>query len=497
MYTCAYRTLSHSSSCDLHLKKKEGQEDQNCTNFSSIDWRNTAFFKNKRKRGMTQSCESELLKKIEELEKENARLRSVGADHSTHTSDDDKIKVDGVFTLDEYKRYGRQMIVPQFGALESQKKLRSAKVLVVGAGGLGSPALQYLCGAGVGTIGIVDGDTVDTSNLHRQVIHSTASVGHYKCDSAKSWMEKLNPHVHVVTYPERMNSQNAFEIVQGYDLVLDCTDHPAIRYLINDVCVVLGKTIVSGSGLKAEGQLTVLNFENIGPCYRCFYPHAPNPNTVTSCSDGGVIGPAIGMVGVGMAMEALKVLTGAYTKETFSPFLISYSAFPHQHMRVFKMRNKQPACIACGHLPQEKKIQQRDIENGTVDYVAFCGKISLDPLDPVHRVSAKQYAEARKANRKHVLIDVRPKEQFEITRISGSINIEWDPIFRKLDSLEEAVPDEMEIKKSDDLYLICRYGNDSQLATSKLLGMGYLGAKDVIGGLDKWSDDVDQTIPKY
>ncbi|KAI5963758.1 cnxF [Candida pseudojiufengensis] len=432
---------------------------------------------------------SRLLQRIKELELENEILR--GKISNDQTTIKEFPKIDSNFSLDEYKRYGRQMIVPEFGSLSSQIKLSDSIVLVVGAGGLGSPALQYLSAAGIGSIGIIDDDIVDTSNLHRQIIHSTSTVGEFKCESAKSFITKLNPHVHVTTYPTKLSNENAFEIIEQYDLVLDCTDHPAIRYLINDVCVLLGKTIVSGSGLKSDGQFTILNFENIGPCYRCFYPQPPNPSTVTSCSDGGVIGPAIGLVGTAMAMEAIKILTKFYTKDNFKPFLASYSAYPNQQIRTFKMRPKQENCLVCG---RKKSITKEQIKNGGINYVEFCGKVVIDPIDEKYRISVQEYNDKIKNKQRHTLIDVRPKEQYHITNLPGSINIEWDPTFRKLDSLEEYMDS---INKTDDIYLICRFGNDSQLAAKKLIDMGYKNVKELKGGLNKWTDEIDQNIPKY
>lgn len=444
---------------------------------------------------MTQLSTEELLAKIAKLELENKLLREKSQINENQTENSDNPKytmIDDNFCLDEYKRYGRQMIVPEFGSLKSQIKLKNSKILVVGAGGLGSPALLYLSAAGIGTIGIVDDDVVDTSNLHRQVIHSTDMVGEFKCISAKNYINRLNPHVQVDTYAERLSNENAFKIILKYDLVLDCTDHPAVRYLINDVCVILGKTIVSGSGLKAEGQLTILNFATIGPCYRCFHPQPPSPSSVTSCSDGGVIGPSIGMLGVSMAVETIKVLIGFYTKDTFQPFLSTYTAFPQQQIRVFKMRKRQPNCISCGDNPT---INRSLIEDGTLNYAAFCGKVTFDPIDPKLRVSPKEYAKIAELGKKHLLIDVRPKEQFQITRLPNSINIEWDPLLRKADSLKDIIPPGF--TEEDDVYFVCRFGNDSQLAVKKFLQMKFSNAKDIIGGLSKWVDDVDPTMPKY
>lgn len=374
-------------------------------------------------------------------------------------------------SLDEYRRYGRQMQVPELG-IEGQLRLKAAKVLVVGAGGLGSPALLYLAGAGIGTLGIVDPDTVEVTNLHRQIIHDTTSIGMPKCESAKKRIELINPHVKVITYFEPLTNANSFSIVSQYDLVLDCTDTPATRYLVNDTCVLLGKTLVSGSGLKTEGQLSVLNFNNEGPCYRCFYPTPPPPNTVSSCSDTGVIGPCIGLVGVMMSIEALKVLTGYYTE--FTPFLASYSGYgPFQKLRTFKMRGKSSKCLVCSG-----KLSKSDIETG-LDYTEWCGSINYNVLDETERVSPKQIDTSR------TLVDVRPKEQFDIVHLPGSVNIPYGEI------------KSITIDKSTPITVICRYGRDSQLAVQYLKSHGYNDVQDVVGGLDAWKRDVDPDFPIY
>ncbi|EGW30880.1 uncharacterized protein SPAPADRAFT_142735 [Spathaspora passalidarum NRRL Y-27907] len=438
---------------------------------------------------MTSPTTEDLLARIATLELENSRLRKDKPQPDLPKPDPSSPTT--TLSLDEYKRYGRQMIVPQFGSLPSQLRLKQAKILVVGAGGLGCPALLYLSAAGIGTIGIVDDDVVDISNLHRQVLHTSENVGMYKCESAKLYISRLNYHVNVETYPVRLTNDNAFSIVSKYDLVLDCTDHPAIRYLINDVCVILSKTIVSGSGLKSDGQLSVLNFQTYGPCYRCFYPQPPSPDSVTSCSDGGVIGPAIGLVGTSMAVETIKVLTGYYTRENFKPFLSVYSGYPFQQFRMFKMRGKQKSCEVCGEKPS---VTRDKIESNELNYGVFCGRVTFPPLDKQYRILPSEYHDFVQ-NKKHLLIDVRPKEQFAITSLPNSINIEWDPIFRKADSLTEYLPEGT--SKDDPIIVVCRFGNDSQLAAQKLINMNYSNVKDIIGGLYKWSDDVDDSIPKY
>lgn len=443
--------------------------------------------------------DADLQRQLERLEIENANLRQendklkrqqLSSSHEP-APNGDFTKIDANFSLDEYKRYGRQMIVPEFGSLKSQIKLKNSKVLIIGAGGLGCPAILYLSAAGVGKLGIVDDDTVEVSNLHRQVLHTTDNVGLYKCESAKRYVNKLNPHVEVQTYPYRLSNTNAFDIINSYDLVLDCTDTPATRYLISDVSVLCFKTIVSASGLKSEGQLTLLNFNNIGPCYRCFHPNPPKPETVTTCADGGVIGPAIGLVGITMAMEAIKVLIGSYTDENFVPFLSQYSGFPYQTLRMFKMRGRQKNCAACGLNPS---ITKDAIIRNEIDYASFCGKINPNVLDPKLRVTPKEL-QNRESN--SLLLDVRPKEQFEITALEGSINIPWTPDLMKLDSIDDLLPQTFR-KETDKVYVICRYGNDSQVAAKKLIQeLKFPHVFDVKGGLNKWSEDVDPTVPKY
>lgn len=224
----------------------------------------------------TDNIPNEVLLELEALRRENEALKQ-------KLSSQTELPM----SLEEFRRYGRQMIVEDTRGVEGQIKLRNAKVLVIGAGGLGCPCLPYLVGAGVGQVGIVDNDVIDTSNLHRQVLHDSTKVGMLKCESAKDVLRKLNPHVQIKTYPVRLNYSNAFSIFQGYDIVLDCTDTPLTRYLVSDVAVCLGMTVVSASGLGSEGQLSILNFASVGPCYRCFYPVPPPPNAVSSCQEGG------------------------------------------------------------------------------------------------------------------------------------------------------------------------------------------------------------------
>lgn len=431
---------------------------------------------------------ADLQRRVQQLEHENALLRAALPPREAPVPSKTPSSSQGGLSLEEYRRYGRQMLVPGFGSLPAQLRLKNARVLVVGAGGLGCPALLYLCGAGIGTLGILDNDTVDISNLHRQVLHT--SVGMLKCDSAKRHLAAMNPHVALVTHAVRLDNDNAFGIVANYDVVVDCTDTPATRYLINDVCVLLQKPLVSGSGVRTDGQLTVLNFQG-GPCYRCFYPQPPRPDSVSTCSDAGVLGPAIGLTGVALATETIKVLSGYY-EDGFSPFLSMYTAYPQQQMRVFKMRGRQVTCAACGDQPS---ITRAAVESHEVDYAAFCGSVSYPDLPPGVSISPGDAKAAIRDDVTAVVVDVRPKEQFLITSLPGSVNIEWEHVLSKADDISLYLPQAFDSTK-DTLFVICRYGNDSRCAARKLLDMGF-NVRDVLGGITRWSAEVDPSIPVY
>lgn len=429
-----------------------------------------------------------LRRRVAELEMENESLRNASTKESPSGPSDAQ-----TLSLDEFRRYGRQMIVPEFGSLPSQLALRNAKILVIGAGGLGCPALLYLTAAGVGSIGIVDNDTVDESNLHRQVLHSTRSVGMLKCESAKRYLNELNPNVRIIPIPVRLSNENAFNIISDYDLVVDCTDTPATRYLINDVSVLTGKTIVSASGVKTHGQLSILNFKNKGPCYRCFYPKPPKPESVSTCGDAGVFGPAIGLTGIMLATETIKVLTGYYD-ENFNPFLLLYTAYPQNSIRSFKMRGRKDDCAVCGKNPT---ISRDSIESGIINYSVFCGKVLYNVVSPEERLSVGEVHKLISDNERAVLIDVRPKEQFLITHLPKAINIGWERNLSRRSSIEDYLPSDFEIE-TDKIYVMCRYGNDSRYALRKLKDeFGYKNVYDVVGGIDRWSREIDPNIPLY
>ncbi|KPM45396.1 Adenylyltransferase and sulfurtransferase uba4 [Neonectria ditissima] len=392
---------------------------------------------------------------------------------------------------EEYDRYSRQMIVPGFGL--------QARVLVVGAGGLGCPAAAYLAGAGVGTLGLADGDTVEVSNLHRQVAHCTSRVGRAKVDSAIT----LNPTVKFNAHRTHLTPGNASSVVSGYDVVLDCTDHPTSRYLVSDACVLLGKPLVSASAFQTAGQLMVLNDPpGRGPCYRCVFPTPPPPDSVVGCGEGGILGPVVGAMGVMQALEAVKLI--ARGDDNLEPGaepgphrMLLFSGMADVPFRSVRMRGKRDGCFACG---AEATLTLRELST-SMDYVQFCGvRTPVRILLPHERVSAKEYDGMSKMNHEeHVLLDVREKEQFDLCSIAGSINV---PISRFMSTRGSATPEGFpaDLPPSTHIFLVCRVGNDSQIAAQKLKELGFDNngnrfIKDIKGGIKSWKDDVDPTMP--
>ncbi|EMD59714.1 hypothetical protein GGP41_008512 [Bipolaris sorokiniana] len=430
---------------------------------------------------------------------------------------------------DEYKRYGRQLIMPEIG-LQGQLRLKSARVLIVGVGGLGCPAAAYLVGAGVGTVGLVDGDVVEESNLHRQILHSTARVGMTKVESAMVGLKSLNPNVNLVPHISRLSPETAISTFSGYDLVLDCTDTPASRYLISDACVLLGKPLVSASALRIDGQLMVLNNPplppgdlNGGPCYRCVFPKPPPPESVVSCGDGGILGPVVGVMGVLQALEAIKVLTQKTPAATPAdpPSLLIFSAYSNPMFRSIRLRSRKAKCASCS---ANATVTKQALEYGNLDYVQFCGSV-LAPdnlLSPEERISAQNYARLRSgvnphtgtvSNRNsHILVDVREKVQFELCHIDGSMNVPFSTVsstpgpsankghnggdFEENDWVTQ-------LKQSErPIFVICRLGNDSQVTVKKMKELGLdLGGKryigDIKGGLQSWRKDIETDFPDY
>ncbi|KAL2865728.1 HesA/MoeB/ThiF family protein [Aspergillus lucknowensis] len=419
---------------------------------------------------------------------------------------------------EEYRRYGRQMIVPQVG-LRGQLKLRAAKVLIVGAGGLGCPAALYLAGAGVGTLGLVDGDTVESSNLHRQVLHKSRNVGKFKVDSAIEYLKELNPHPTYIAHRSHLAPQEAAEILRKYDLILDCTDNPATRYLISDTAVLLGKPLVSASALRTEGQLMVLNNpprppgdKTGGPCYRCVFPRPPPANSITSCADGGILGPVVGAMGVLQALEAIKVLThDAEVNGPTPPTLLIFSAYSSPQFRTIKLRSRRPNCAVCS---AEATVTLDSVRSGSMDYVFFCGTAGLeDALSPDERITPLEYHLNHSTTANRHILDVREKVQFDICSLENSINIPISHILAlapsapltgvdDLKPLPSWLPPEIAADSESPIYVVCRQGNDSQTAVRRLknLGLDRGGERlivDIKGGLRSWREQVDSEWPDY
>jgi len=421
------------------------------------------------------------------------------------------------FREEEYARYGRQLILPSVG-INGQLRLKSTAVLIVGAGGLGCPAAAYLAGAGVGTLGVMDGDTVEVSNLHRQIAHSTSRIGMKKVDSLIQYCRGLNPEVNYVGDDEHLTPQNAEDVVGGYDVVLDCTDHPTSRYLISDICVLLGKPLVSASALRTDGQLIVLNNPPAaqgstegGPCYRCMFPKPPPADSVVSCGEGGILGPVVGVMGVLQALEAIKLIAtgigakgGLAVKEPSTPSLLLFSASSSTPFRSMRMRGRRSDCFACS---ASSTLTLDELKSGSLDYVQFCGVTApINILRPEERVSATHYRDVAATGDKKssLLLDVREKEHFDIARIPGAINIPFSTFqaksrsTQKGDSLPDWLPEDLVL--DTPIYVVCRVGNDSQLVTRKLKEMGldkngerFIG--DIKGGMKAWKLEVDQTLP--
>ncbi|RKP04711.1 hypothetical protein THASP1DRAFT_20824, partial [Thamnocephalis sphaerospora] len=395
-------------------------------------------------------------------------------------------------TNEEIRRYGRQLILPSVG-MQGQRRLKRARVLVVGAGGLGSPALLYLAAAGVGILGVVDHDTVDASNLHRQVIHDETRVGMSKAQSAAASVTRLNRHCVCRVYDTAVSSVNAMEIVSEYDVVLDATDNVATRYLLNDACVLSGKPLVSGSALRTDGQLTIYNYAG-GPCYRCLYPQPPPAETVTSCADGGVLGVVPGTIGCLQALYAIRILltsvdehSRAADTNAHPPQMLLFSAMHATPFRSIRLRSRRLDCAVCGDSPSVTAL---------IDYVQFCGAPATDGASSIslltkhEQVTCTAYADVRTRNVQHILLDVREPTQYDICSLPGSINI---PLRHLAGRLDEVVA----LADGQPVYVICRLGNDSQRAVQLLRQHAYPHVCDVRGGLLAWTHEVDACFPIY
>ncbi len=386
-------------------------------------------------------------------------------------------------TVDEVRRYSRHLIIPDVG-MTGQKRLKNAKVLVIGAGGLGSPALLYLAAAGVGTIGIAEFDEVDESNLQRQIIHTQSDIGKSKAVSAKESIAEANPYVEVVLHEERLDNDNVMDVFRGYDLIVDGTDNFATRYMVNDAAYFLGIPYVWGSIYRFDGQASVFapSMADDAPCYRCLYPEPPPPGMVPSCAEGGVLGVLCASIGSIQVNEAIKLLTGA--GEPAIGKLVIYDALELE-WRKLKVR-KDPACRLCG--------PDADV-TGLIDYDAFCGAISEDAADAAagSTISVTQLetmlGERETGERDFVLVDVREPNEYEINKIPGSVLIPKGE-FLNGNALGQLPSDKQVV-------LHCKSGVRSAEALAVLKGAGFDDSVHVGGGVVAWVNQVDPSQPSY
>ena len=375
---------------------------------------------------------------------------------------------------DEILRYSRHLIMPEVG-MEGQLKLKRAKVLCVGTGGLGSPLALYLAAAGIGKLGIVDFDVVDFTNLQRQVIHGTNDVGRSKLESARETIHEINPHVEVETYETRLTSANALDIIKDYDIVADGTDNFPTRYLVNDACVLLGKPNVYGSVFRFEGQASVF-YAKEGPCYRCLYPEPPPPGLVPSCAEGGVIGVLPGIIGSIQALQTIKLVLGK--GQTLIGRLLLFDAL-NLKFRELKLR-KNPHCALCGKNPTITEL---------IDYEEFCGIRGEEhvPLTTVPEVTAADVKKMIDEKKPFVLVDVREPHEVDICRIPDSTLIPLGDLPSRMNELNSA----------DEIVVYCRVGVRSARAVELLMKAGFRKIHNLKGGVLAWADQVDPSMPKY
>lgn len=380
-------------------------------------------------------------------------------------------------TVDEVRRYSRHLIIPDV-AMAGQQRLMNARVLCVGAGGLGSPALMYLAAAGVGTLGIVEFDTVDESNLQRQIIHGQSDIGKSKALSAKEKISEINPNINVIVHEVRLGTDNVMDIFAQYDLIVDGTDNFATRYLVNDACVLLKKPYVWGSIYRFDGQASVF-WAEYGPCYRCLYPEPPPPGMVPSCAEGGVLGVLCASIGSIQTTEAIKLITGI--GEPLIGQLMIYEALEMSYRKI-KVR-KDPKCPLCSEKPSQTSLLP--------DYEAFCGVLS-DAAEVAVKDSTISVSELKNkidGKENFLLIDVREPSEFEIVRIPGSILI---PKQGFLDGSALA-----SLPQDKPIILHCKSGVRSAECLAILKSAGFADAKHVSGGVVAWAKQIDTSLPVY
>ena len=382
-------------------------------------------------------------------------------------------------THEEIARYSRHLILPEVG-MEGQQRLKAAKVLCVGTGGLGSPLLLYLAAAGVGTLGLVDFDTVDASNLHRQIIHSTPDIGRPKLDSAAEKLLALNPDLKIVKHETMLTSANAMEIFADFDIVADGTDNFQTRYLVNDACVLSGKPNVYGSIFRFEGQASVFATED-GPCYRCLYPEPPPPGLVPSCAEGGVLGILPGLVGIIQATEVVKLILGIGEPLIGRLLLVDSLGM---RFRELKLR-KNPECPVCGTNPTVTQL---------IDYDQFCGITPptketaqvANMQNGVPQIGPEELKRRQTAGEDVYVLDVREPHEFQIANIGGNL-IPLNDLPKRVNELD----------REKNIVVHCKMGGRSQQAAEFLQQQGFRHVENLAGGITAWSDKVDASVPKY
>jgi len=379
-------------------------------------------------------------------------------------------------SVDEVRRYSRHLIIPDV-AMAGQKRLKNAKVLCVGAGGLGSPALMYLAAAGVGTLGIVEFDVVDESNLQRQIIHGQSDVGRSKAESARDSVREINPFVTVNLFEERLDSSNVMELFAQYDLIIDGTDNFATRYLVNDACVLLHKPYVWGSIYRFDGQAAVF-WADEGPCYRCLYPEPPPPGMVPSCAEGGVLGVLCASIGSIQVNEAIKLITGI--GEPLVGSLMVYDALEMEYRKITV--RKDPNCAVCGDHPTVTEL---------IDYEEFCGVVSEEAQQAAvgSTITASELKDLIDADKPIFLVDVREPAEWEIVRIPGATLVPKDEILRG-DALAMLPQDKQ-------IVMYCKTGVRSAETLAAVKSAGFRDAVHVQGGVIAWVNQIDPSLPSY
>lgn len=377
------------------------------------------------------------------------------------------------FSQEETRRYGRHFVLPNVG-IEGQKKLKAARVLIIGAGGLGSPAAMYLAATGVGNLGLVDFDNVDITNLHRQLLYSSSDVGKPKVLVAQERLRTINPEVNVEVFHEQLSSRNALAIIKGYDIVIDGSDNLPTRYLVNDACVMLGKPNVYGAIFQFEGQASVFDAKR-GPCYRCIFPDPPPPELVPSCAEAGVLGMLPAIVGNIQAVEAVKLIVGFGNSLVGRLILFDASAMDFRELKI----KKSGSCPVCGESPTIREL---------IDYEEFCGvkPVNANPTNQSYRITVKELKQRLDNGEKVKLLDVREQYEYDLVHLDA-----------KLIPLRTLAGKLQELNAEDEIVVYCHTGVRSLSAVEFLKSNGFANVKNLTGGIEAWAREIDPGMTRY